>query len=153
MLFSTDFSQLDLICPQAAQFVRDHDLVALDPGRYDLPDGDFVNVIEYEPKHRAAAQYEAHRDYADLQVEIRGEELIEVESVGKLSQTKPYDADDDYALYDGATLGETFLLRPGRFCLLVPGDGHMPSIATTGEPVSNKKAVFKIRLENLPSRA
>lgn len=150
MLFSTDLSFLDLVSASAAEFIRSNDLAALAPGRYELANGDYVNVSEYVTRDRGEASYEAHRDYADLQIEIRGAEIIEVASIQRLSEISAYDPAADSALYDGSERGERFLLTPGRFCLLMPADGHMPSVsADRGCGAHNKKAVFKIRVDHL----
>ena len=65
MIFSTDLNQIALVSPAVAAFIAEHDLAALGCGRYDLGNGDFVNVMEYTTKLRQDACYEAHRDYVD----------------------------------------------------------------------------------------
>ena len=114
LIFSTDLNQITLVSPAAAAFIAEHDLVALACGRYDLGNGDFVNVMEYTTKLRQDACYEAHRDYVDIQVVIRGAEQIEVAPIDALEVTSPYDADGDCVLYSGAHGGERFLMTPGR---------------------------------------
>ena len=42
-------------------------------------------------------------------------------------------------------------MLPGRFCMVGPNDAHMPSVATEDGPAPAKKAVFKIRVDHLPS--
>lgn len=148
MLFSTDMAQLAFVSRKAAAFAASHDLAGLENGRHDLGDGDFVNVMEYTTKDRPAACYEAHRDYVDVQAVLRGAELIEVAPTGELEETQAYDEADDYALFSGAHAGERFLMRPGRFCLVMPEDAHMPGLAVD-QPAPVKKAVFKIRVDHL----
>lgn len=149
MIFSTDLNQIALASPAAAAFIAEHDLAALACGRYNLGEGDFVNVMEYTTKLRQDACYEAHRDYVDIQVVIRGAEQIEVAPVGVLEVTSPYDADGDCALYSGAHAGERFLMLPGRWCLVMPEDAHMPGVSIDDAPAPVKKAVFKVRVGHL----
>ena len=89
LTFATDLNQITLVSPAAAAFIAEHDLVALACGRYDLGNGDFVNVMEYTTKLRQDACYEAHRDYVDIQVVIRGAEQIEVAPIDALEDDEP----------------------------------------------------------------
>lgn len=151
MLFSNDPDQLAYACGKAAVFMHEHDMAGLPNGRYDLCGGDYVNVMEYTTKERADACYESHVEYVDIQMVLRGAEYLEVAPVEGLAVTSSYVAGDDFALYDGAAVGERFLMVPGRFCMVGPDDAHMPGVATEDGPAPVKKAVFKIRVDHLPS--
>lgn len=149
MIFCTDLSQLALASPRAASFVREHDLASLPCGRYELGGGDYVNVMELETRPRRDCCYEAHRDYADIHVVLQGAEMLEVAPVGALDCASPYDPAADSALYDGSYQGERFSMAPGRWCLVMPEDAHMPGAAPADEPAFVKKAVFKVRVAGL----
>ncbi|MBR2836410.1 MAG: YhcH/YjgK/YiaL family protein [Coriobacteriales bacterium] len=149
MLYSNDMQQLAYISRKAGAFVREHDLLTLENGRYDLGDGDYVNVMEYTSKTRSEGSYESHKDYVDIQCVIKGEEYLEVAPTSALCVTKPYDEAGDYMLFDGAYSGEKYLLTPGRFCLVIPDDAHMPGVSPTNIPGPVKKAVFKIQVSHL----
>ena len=149
MIYATDTSQLALISAKAADFVAAHDMEAIECGRYDLGDGDYVNVMEYTSKRRPDACYESHVNYADIQMVVSGAELIEIVPVALPQVTSPYDAAADCALYDGALAGEQYLLSPGRFCLAMPADAHMPGVAPDDAPAPVRKAVFKIRVDHV----
>lgn len=153
MLFSTDMDQLAYVSRKAAAFVCEHDGEELAPGRYDLGDGDYVNVMEYTSKNRAAACYESHEEYADIQMVLCGAECLEVAPTAVLEVETPYDSEGDCALYSGGHAGERFLMVPGRFCLVGPADGHMPGVAVGGDPAPVKKAVFKIKMAHLEPTA
>lgn len=149
MLFSTDLSQLALVSPSAARFVAEHDLSAVACGRYELGEGDCVNVMEYRSKPRSQGVYEAHRDYADIQAVVSGQEYLEVAPTDGLRQTRAYREDDDCAFYSGDFRGERLLMGAGRFCLVLPQDAHMPGVSPSDTPEPVRKAVFKIRVENV----
>ena len=149
MIFSTDLTQLALVSPQAAAFVQANDLAALPCGRHELADGDFVNVMTYTPKPRPEACYESHEAYVDIQMVIDGTEILEVAPVEALTVTSPYSSEGDCALYSGETPGERFVLAPGRWCLVMPNDAHMPGVAIGRDPAPVKKAVFKVRVDHL----
>ncbi len=144
MLFSTDLRQLGCVSERALAFVSDNDLMAVELGRHDLGGGEFVNVMEYDTKLRKDAAYESHEELADIQMVISGAEYLEVAPTADLTVTTPYTADGDYALYDGAHEGERFLMLPGRFCLVMPEDAHMPGVTAAQGATPVRKAVFKV---------
>lgn len=149
MIFSTDLSQLALVAPGVAAFTQAHDLVTLACGHYELADGDYVNIMEYTTKPRTQGTYESHEAYADIQLVVQGAELLEVARADALEVTSPYDSPNDCTLYGGASEGEQFSMAPGRWCLVMPCDAHMPGIAVNDTPAPVKKAVFKVRVDHL----
>ena len=40
-------------------------------------------------------------------------------------------------------------MTPGRWCLVMPEDAHMPGVSIDDAPAPVKKAVFKVRVEHL----
>ncbi len=68
-------------------------------GRYDLADGVFVNIQSYKTCERSTRQFEAHRDYIDLQYIISGREIIVVEDTEVLRKhgtAKEYTPDIEF---------------------------------------------------------
>ena len=149
MLYSTNLADLWYVNRAVDAFVQEHDLAELPCGRHELGNGDFVNVMEYTSKLREEACYESHEEYVDIQVVLRGAELIEAAPVEGLEVTSEYAEEGDFALYSGATEGEIYLMEPGRWCLVMPEDAHMPGVAPANEPAPVKKAVFKVLVEHL----
>jgi len=149
VIYSNSMADLWFVSRAVDAFVQEHDLTELPCGRYELGDGDFVNVMEYTSKLREEACYESHEEYVDIQTVLRGAELIEVAPVEELEVTSSYTEDGAFALYSGAAAGEVYVMEPGRWCLVMPEDGHMPGVAPANEPASVKKAVFKVLVEHL----
>ncbi|MCL4694738.1 MAG: YhcH/YjgK/YiaL family protein [Candidatus Hydrogenedentes bacterium] len=113
-------------------------------GRYEL-DGDnlFCMVQSYETKPRDEQEFEAHREYADIQILLEGKESILWAPREGLSVSKPYEPDFEfYSLIPGAT---DLVLRPGQFCVFMPDDAHAPCI-THETPCTVRKAVVKVKL-------
>lgn len=148
MLYGNRIADLAVICPKANAFIDEHDLVALEPGRYDLGDGDFVNIICTTTRPREESQYESHVNYIDLQMPIEGYEICEVAPIEQAKVTQPYDADSDCAFHSNSHEDMQYLLEPGNFIVLMPEDAHMPTL-TIDEPEPIKKAVFKIRVGSI----
>lgn len=146
MILSNDLADMSFISAEAAAFVATHDMATLENGRYELPGGNYVNVMTYNPKARAVASYEAHDCFADIQMVLQGEELIEVHPRDGLGEPYEESVEDDYKLYDGTTSGDAFIMRPGWFLTVMPEDAHMPGVLI-GENGPVKKAVFKIALD------
>ena len=120
------------------------------PGRTEI-DGDtlFATAAEYQSKPRAAAKWESHRRYADIQLIVAGEEQIAYAPIASLTPKDAYDEAKDRTLYhDDATPqgpAQLFRYRPGHFAIFFPEDGHMPDLAL-GEPAPVRKIVVKVKL-------
>ena len=52
--------ELDASC---YEFIRNHDMAALEIGRYDLENGSYVLIQSYTSKLRNVAKYESHEKY------------------------------------------------------------------------------------------
>ena len=144
MLYSNTIEDLKYVSKSAADFLATHDMAALPCGHYEIGPDEFVNVMEYDTKARKDACYEAHKKYLDIQMVISGSELIEVAQLPSLTATTAFDEENDYALYSNEQIGDQYLLTPGKFIVVMPNDGHMPSLTPAETPSHNKKAVFKV---------
>ena len=108
-------------------------------------DGEAVfNLMQsYDTKPLEGREYEAHRDYADIQYLMSGQESILWAPKPKLTVTKPYTPDIEfYALIPDPT---ELVLAPGQFCVFFPQDAHVPCVFHT-KPGKVRKAVMKVRL-------
>jgi YhcH/YjgK/YiaL family protein len=113
-------------------------------GTYRLDEDDVYCMLQgYETKPIEGHEYEAHRNYADIQYMIEGEESILWAPQRTLTVTKPYKPDIEF--YSLTPNPVDIILTPGRFCVLLPDDAHAPCIAH-GAPVKVRKAVVKVRL-------
>ena len=133
----------------AVTFLSRSDLPDLQDGRHELSGGAFASVQTYETKKLEVGEYETHQSYADVQCVLAGEEWIYVSHPGLLTETQPYRAEDDCALYHGEPASR-LLMQPGSFLLLFPQDAHMPSIEVDA-PGRVKKVVVKLPLEERDS--
>jgi YhcH/YjgK/YiaL family protein len=119
-------------------------------GDFSLPVGDhslegqdaFVRVSEYNSKDPGEVFFEAHKNYADIQFVLSGEELIAVSDLSDATVKDAYDEDKDIAFYHAD--GRNLEAKPGRFFIFFPGEGHRPAMKA-GESVPVKKMVIKVR--------
>ena len=113
-------------------------------GRIPLDGEDlFANVNQYTPKQLSEAAYEVHKQYADIQIMLEGEELIYGAPVKDLQCIQPYNRKKDIGFYEGEAT-EVYVLKRGNFVLCMPGDAHMAGVEHGVYDL--KKIVFKVKV-------
>ncbi len=116
--------------------------------RYDMRDGMYAMVSAYTTKPPEEAVFEAHQKYIDIQALVAGEEAIEWAPANTLRVQKPYDAENDCALFERLGPGPGRVeIRPGVFMVLFPNDAHAPGIAAGQTPQAVKKVVVKVPVQ------
>lgn len=128
------------------EYFMSHDLVSYEKGSYEI-DGDklFVNVVEYKTTTPQNRFWEAHKDYLDVHVMLRGQEQIDVNFIGNMHLSE-YVKKDDFLPMEGEKNGDV-ILRQGDFLVCYPSDGHRTAIEVgTSELI--KKAIFKVRVSD-----
>lgn len=109
-------------------------------------DGDnlWCNVASYEVNPDNPLKYEAHREYADVQVMVEGEELFGWANINDCTITEDFKEGSDIAFMD-APNGQFFALRKGYFAVFFPEDAHAPCRKSENAD-SAHKLVFKVKL-------
>ena len=112
------------------------------------PEGrDAYALLQYPTtRARADQKAESHREYADVQAVIDGDEILEVMPLDGLEVTQAYDAARDVALYTMPAEGSKLILRPGLAAILFPEDGHAPLQDPRGTPTPSRRIVVKVRV-------
>ena len=124
-----------------AKFIEENDLKNMECGGYDVAEGIKVGISEYEPA--TGGDYEAHRNYHDLQYAITGEEAIDVLPIEFAKDSTGYKPDIEF--FTSQTAAATRVaLTEGTFVFLAPDDTHKPCIKMGSDKI--KKAVFKIKI-------
>ena len=122
-------------------FLKKCDLTALPDGKTVI-DGErvFVNVMEADLREAEGVEYEYHKRYADLQIDISGSEYWEWTDKAEFTDTFQEASDCGLAAGRsrcGGTLGD------GSFALFLPEEFHKPS-CKNGSHTHVRKAVIKI---------
>ncbi len=116
------------------------------PGKFPIADNCFANVAEYETAEINPDKLEAHEDYLDIQITLRGREAIVCRDTADLETVIPYSKEKDIAFYrllPGNTT--TLVIGDGRFAVFYPGEGHLPGLqADAGSPQRVLKVIVKI---------
>lgn len=124
-----------------AKFIEENDMKTMECGGYDVAEGIKVGISEYEPAN--GGDFEAHRDYHDLQYAICGEEYIDVLPIEFAENSTGYKPDIEFFTSKTAEATRVALVE-GSFVFLAPQDTHKPCIRMGTEKI--KKAVFKIKI-------
>ncbi len=130
----------------AIGYIRKTELNALPEGRNEI-DGDrvFVNVICTDSAPAEGREYEYHKHYLDLHLDLSGIEGIAV----SLSQPKDLGRFD--AQSDGGPCGadgplQFVTLGKNDFAMAFPWEPHLPLISV-GQTERVHKCIFKVLLE------
>lgn len=109
-------------------------------------DGDnlWCNVASYTVNPDNPLKYEAHREYADVQVMVEGEEIIGWANTKECNITEDFKEGCDIAFMD-APHGQFFELRKGYFAVFFPEDAHAPCRKSENSDTAHK-LVFKVKL-------
>lgn len=121
----------------------------LDPrlpdGRYEI-EGDVIHatVMSYETKEAVDLRHEAHRDFADIQLLIEGEEVMYYTPAQRLGIGTGYVEAKDYEHFERPENSSRLVVRAGEFALFFPGEGHRANVAAHA-PCLARKVVVKVR--------
>ena len=116
-------------------------------GHYEIDENTYVNVDIYETKLPENCRYEAHKKYIDIQLLLKGEEIIEYTPLENLKIKENYDSLKDIAFYYDGTLPVIKLkMQPNFFTVLYPTDAHKPQLKIS-DAQKVKKVVVKIKTD------
>lgn len=127
------------------EFFNSHDMASFERGSHEI-DGDnlFVNIVEYTTTTPEERFWEAHKEYLDVHMMIRGTEQIDLNFIQNMD-VKEYVKKDDFLPMDGEKNGSV-ILRDGDFLICYPSDGHRTAVAV-GDAQPIKKAIFKVHCQ------
>lgn len=139
-----DYAYLEDSVKKCFVYAQEHDLLKYEKGSYEIDGKElFVNIVEYETTTAENRFWEAHRQYLDLHLMLRGPEQIDVNFIDNMEQ-KEFVEKDDFLPLEGQPNSHV-ILNEGDFLLCYPKDGHRTAIQA-GKPTVIKKAIFKIKI-------
>ncbi len=143
LLNDNNYKQLGNVA-KMLEFCKSKDFLNMAVGRYEV-DGDncFYMVQEYNTKVGGGLS-EAHDKYIDIQLIVKGTEIIGVTQRDLAGEPVEQNPDSDYCLYDCDT--QRLILNEGDFAVFFPNDVHMPGISATDTPTPVKKVVVKVKI-------
>lgn len=129
----------------AIAFILSHELDKLPFGRTDI-DGShvFLNKMEAETAPEHTKQFEVHKKYMDIQIDLSGTERIDTGR--RISfESFDFDVEKDIGFTDSQTLASC-ILGPGNFTICMAGEPHKPGISAA-EDQKLIKCVLKVQIE------
>ena len=133
---------------RAFEYLAATDWANTPSGRYEIDGSDVYVMIQENPlKPWEEGRWEAHRNYADIQMVIEGSECIGfcVADENATPIETPYAPESDILFYREMP-GERAVLRAGEMMVLFPEDAHHPCIIAEEGVTAARKAVVKVRL-------
>lgn len=120
------------------------------------PDGDYeiipgrlkASIATYETVESSTRNFEAHRQFCDVQVILKGNECIEWADIDSCTEqiSEEYSKGGDIAFYAEPALSSSVALSSGMFLVARPEDAHKPCIIASDKSEQVTKVVFKIKL-------
>jgi len=146
MIFATvanadRYAALHILFPRAIKFMRDTNMLVLEPGIYPIVGDDLFAIVENaDGRSRADAQLECHRRYIDIQLVLEGTDEMGWKALADChNPVSDYSAEKDIQFFHDAP-ATWIATPPGAFCIFFPEDAHAPLVSTG----NIRKVVFKI---------
>ncbi|HLY96195.1 MAG: YhcH/YjgK/YiaL family protein [Sideroxydans sp.] len=135
------YAALHPLFPRAFDYIRNTDLFALAPGRYNIVGDDLIAIVEQVPaKTKEMARLEAHRKYIDIQLVLEGDETMGWKPLADcLNPVSEHSMDKDIRFFHDAPASYVSV-PPDHFCIFFPEDAHAPLVGTG----TIRKAIFKV---------
>ena len=108
------YASLNPLFAQAIDFLKSHDLQAMEIGKTELKGKDlFVNIAQTKPKTKEEAKLETHNEFIDIQIPLSGTEIMGYTAAKDcVPADAPYNAEKDITFFEG--LAETYVtVKPG----------------------------------------
>jgi biofilm protein TabA len=123
-------------------------------GKYEIEGQDLFVLVQTGATGPAQdKRFESHRRYIDIQVTLRGPEVMLWHPAAALSVIEAYSPEHDVAFYADPPHYTPLVVEPEHFAIFYPDDGHKPGCALNGKPAPLRKAVFKVAVLDAASRS
>lgn len=136
------YVSLNPLFAQAIDFIKSHDLLAMEIGKTELKGSDLVvNIAQTTPKTKEQAKLETHNAFIDIQIPLSGIEVMGYTAAKDcIPANAPYNAEKDITFFDGQA--DSYIpVKPGMFAIFFPQDEHAPGISPDGV----KKVIIKVK--------
>ncbi|MDO8312478.1 MAG: YhcH/YjgK/YiaL family protein [Sideroxyarcus sp.] len=140
---SERYAALHPLFPRAFNYIRDTDLFALAPGRYNIVGDDLIAIVEQVPgKTKEMARLETHRRYIDIQLVLNGVDEMGWKPLADCyNPVSDYSEEKDIRFFHDAPAA-WIATPPDHFCIFFPEDAHAP-LVSAGEI---RKVIFKVAM-------
>lgn len=135
------YAALHPLFTRVFDYIRNTDLFALAPGRYNIVGDDLIAIVEHVPgRTREMARLECHRRYIDIQLVLDGiEEMGWKPLADCYNPVSDFNAEKDIQFFHDAPAAWV-ATPPDAFSIFFPEDAHAPLVGTG----NIRKVIFKI---------
>ncbi len=140
-----EYGNMDGRLARAIEWLKCHDLATFEPDQVIQIDGSRIKaqIQSYTTIPSNEGFFEAHRAYVDIQIMVRGAEIMEWCPLSRLTQIKSaYNFEKDLIKYEDPAIFVPILVEEGNFAIFFQTDGHKPKILVK-ERAQGKKIVVK----------
>jgi len=128
-------------------FLSQSNIEELQDGDIKLREDDlFVKVLRYVPTSESDSYFETHKEYADLQIMIRGVESFYVADKDDLVKTEEFNLPGDFNFYKPIKETSRLILKEDKFVFVLPNEPHKPGCIFLPSHTPILKLVFKIKI-------
>jgi YhcH/YjgK/YiaL family protein len=137
------YAALHPLFQRAFDYIRDTDLFAIAPGRYNIVGDDLIAIVELvQGKTKEMARLEAHRKYIDIQLVLDGDEQMGWKPLEDCyNPVSDHSMEKDIRFFHDAP-ASWVAVPPDHFCIFFPEDAHAPLVSSG----TVRKVIFKIAL-------
>ena len=141
---SPSYAALHPLFPRAFDYIRNTDLFALAPGRYNIVGDDLIAIVErVQAKTKEVAKLEAHRKYIDIQLVLEGDETMGWKPLADcLNPVSEHSMEKDIRFFHDAP-ASWVAVPPDHFCIFLPEDAHAPLVGDG----TIRKVIFKVAVD------
>ena len=141
---SSRYADLHPLFQRAFDYIRDTDLYALAPGRYNIVGDELIAIVEHvEGRTREMARLECHREYIDIQLVLDGDETMGWKPLADCHNPMgDFSLEKDIQFFIDAP-ASWVPVPPDHFCIFFPEDAHAPLVGS-GQV---RKVIFKVAVQ------
>ena len=118
----------------------------LAPGKYEIDGNNVFGIVQAYTTKPKGEEFEAHREYIDIQYIVSGEEQMKVADVSKMTASTEYDAGKDCGFFENAGDASVLMVQQGEYAIFFPQDIHMPGVSCNEVPSAVRKIVVKVKV-------
>ncbi len=142
---SVEIERLNARLNWAVSYISSIDTEHLNVGRYEVNEGFYYSVQEYEALSAEESVYESHRKYIDIQWLISGKEKLYITDICNLIPISIYKDEVDIINYAPSDNMTSVVLSKGGYVVLFPKDAHRVEQIDGGK-CKIRKIVGKLRI-------
>jgi biofilm protein TabA len=138
------YTALHPLFSRAFDYIRNTDLFAVAPGRFNIIGDDLIAIVERVPgKMKEMARLEAHRKYIDIQLVLEGDEQMGWKPLEDcLNPVSEHSMEKDIRFFHDAP-ASWIAVPPDHFCIFFPEDAHAPLVGSG----MVRKVIFKVAVQ------